>query len=383
MKYLVIGDANSMHIYNFAKNFLIPRGFEVHLLTLSTKPVRDSYKEFYKQHGVTLHSVAEKNYKGLERTDRVFRLINLFRKLRLMWDVPRVDICHLQSVYKTAVMMALYNKRKYKKLLLSYWGGDLEVCSQKILEFAAKGLDRADAITVTVKQVQNEFREIYGNKYDDKLHICRFATAGLDCIDKISKEETRAECRESYKVPKDKILITCGYSAYREQHQEQCIDIINTLPQELKEKIHCIIPMQYGRLSDTEYIEKVEKAAEKADFTCDILREYVPFEQSARLAVATDIYLHLRDTDAFSNALKEHVFAGSKIIKGDWLTYIELSEMNADVLSIDSFNSLADTLKEVLAEYQIPKEINLFSPIYDLYSTEKINAQWANVIEKL
>lgn len=383
MKYLVIGDANSMHIYNFTKNILIPRGYEVHLLTLSTKPVRESYKEFYKQNGVILHSVAEKNYKCLNRTDRLFRVINLYRKLRLMREVPKVDICHLHSVYKTAVMMVLQNKRKFKKLLLSYWGGDLEVCSEKILKFISKGLDRADAITVTVKQIKNDFCAIYGDKYNKKLFVSRFATEGLECIKKLSETLTRDECRENYEIPKDKICITCGYSAYREQHQERCIEEINKLPDELKKKIYCIVPMQYGRLSDTEYINAVETAANKADFPCSILKEFVPFEISAQLDIATDIYLHLRDTDAFSNALKEHVFAGSHVIKGDWLKYIELEEMNANVKSIKDFSQLKDVLQSALENFTISQNIELFDPMYELYSTENINAQWAKIINNL
>ncbi len=383
MKYLVIGDANSVHIYNFTKSFLIPRGYEVHLLTLSVKPVREAYRDFYKQNGVVLHSVAEKSYRGLDNTGKLYRVLNFIRKMRLLRDVPKVDICHLQSVYKTSVMMVLRNKRKYRKLILSYWGGDLEVCSEKTLMFIKKGLDRADAVTVTVKQVLNEFRELYGNEYDKKIHICRLATAGLDCIHELYKTQTRAQCRESYGIPNDKICITCGYSAYREQHQDKCLEIIRGLPQELKEKIYCIVPMQYGRMSDTEYLEAVEKAKNRADFPCVILKEFVPFEKSAQLAVATDIYLHLRDTDAFSNALKEQVYGGSKIIKGDWLNYIELVEMGADMKSIESFDALEGVLKDMLNSYTIPEEMELFEPIYALYSTENINAQWANVMNKL
>ena len=39
-RYLVIGDANSMHIYNYVKNVLLPYNYEIHLLTLSVLPIR-------------------------------------------------------------------------------------------------------------------------------------------------------------------------------------------------------------------------------------------------------------------------------------------------------------------------------------------------------
>lgn len=379
MRYLVIGDSNSMHIYNFVKTVLLPMGFEVHLLTLSILPLRDEYRSFYIENNVTIHSVFEKNYKGLNKTDRIHRILNLLRKIWLMHDVPKVDICHVQSVYITSLMMVLLNRRKFKRLILSYWGGDIEDRSEFLVKTRAKCFEFCDAITVTVQQTLNEFRELYGNKYDEKLHICRFATNGLNCINELSKKVTREDCRAAYNIPKDKICITCGYSAYAEQHQEQCLEEIQKLPEELRKKIFAIVPMQYGRF-DEAYIKRVEETKEKCDFDCVVLDEYVPFEMSAKLAIATDIYLHLRDTDAFSNALKEHIYAGSRVITGEWLKYIELEQMNAPFESISSISDLSSVLENKIKVFKISDEIDLFKPIYDMYSTENIINQWKSII---
>ncbi len=380
MRYLIIGDAGSMHIFNFVKTVLLPKNYEVHLLTLSARPVRDNFRTFYRENGVFVHSIAEKNYRNLDKRDRFHRLLNIFRKLRLMHDVPQVDICHIHSVYKTACVMALRNKKKYKKLILSYWGGDIEDKATSVIKLRQKCFKYAGIITVTVKETYNKFREIYGTGYDDKLRICRFATDGLACIKNISEEVTRTKSREMYGIPQKKICITCGYSAYAEQHQDKCLEIIGTLQKNVREKLFVIVPMQYGRF-DSEYIEKVRKAAEKADVEFSILEEFVPFEMSARLAIATDIYLHLRDTDAFSNALKEQVFAGSFIIKGDWLKYLELDEMKAQLASISSFEMLGDCLDRVIHDIKVSDNITLFLPIYEMYSTDAIVKQWNEVIE--
>ncbi len=380
MKYLVIGDSNSMHIFNFVKTFLMPRGYEIHLLTLSTQRVREEYRQFYKDNNITLHSVAEKGYKGLDKTNRVYRLLNLWRKMRLMKAVPYMDVCHIQSVYKTSIGMVLRNKKKFKKLILSYWGGDVEDKNPEVLKLREQAFPLADAITVTVEQTLNDFREIHGNTYDNKLSICRFATDGLNCIKGLSESISREDCRKSYDVPDSKIVVTCGYSATREQHQDQILEELQKMPDELKEKIFAIVPMQYGP-NDPEYFSKVEKAKENADFSCVILKDYVPFEMSAKLAMATDIYLHMRDTDAFSNALKEHVFAGSEIIMGNWLKYIELEKMGANFIGVDTFDEMRTVLEEKLKTYKLKDNINLFNPIYDLYSTESIIEQWGKVVD--
>lgn len=382
MRYLVIGDAGSMHIFNFVKTVLLPKGYEVHLLTLSSDHVRENFREFYRENGVVVHSIAEKNYRNLDKKDKFHRTLNIFRKLNLMNDVPKVDICHIHSVYKTACLMVLLNKKKYKKLILSYWGGDIEDKTPSVIKMRAKCFDRANAITVTVKETYNEFRRIYGDKYDKKLSICRFATDGLGCIKKLSQEMSRSDCRKNYNIPDGKICITCGYSAYAEQHQDKCLEIISSLPEDIRKKIFVIVPMQYGRF-DGEYIKKVKEIGENMDVECRILEEFVPFEISAQLAIATDIYLHLRDTDAFSNALKEHVFAGSYVIKGDWLKYPELDDMKASVESIPSFDELGNRLKEIIEKIEISDKITLFEPIYELYSTESIIKQWNDVIESV
>ena len=381
MNYLVIGDSGSMHIYNFVKTVLLPRNYKVHLLTLSTKPIRHEYLEFYRQNEVAIYSLYECGYKNLDKTDKFHRLINLYRKFLLMKKVPKVDVCHVQSVYKTSIAMVLKNRKKFKRLILSYWGGDIENRSRGVVEIRKKCFALADSITVTAKQTMQDFREIYGNEFDDKLKVCRFATDGLSCINKLSREITLEECRNAYHISRNKICITCGYSAYREQHQDRCIEEINKLPKELKDKLFVIVPMQYGRLDDKEYFERVEAQKEKADFECVILKEFVPFEMSVKLAIATDIYLHLRDTDAFSNALKEHVYAGSEVVSGKWLKYIELDEMNAPVKYISDFNQLRDTLETMIENYSPKNEVVLFEPIYNLYSTENIVKAWEDVID--
>ena len=379
MKYLVIGDASSMHIFNFVKSFLLPSGYEVHLLTLSTLPVKEDFRAFYREQGVAVHAIAEKNYKRLERTDKLSRLLNLWRKFRLMKEVPHVDVCHLQSVYKTSVAMVLKNKRKFDHLILSYWGGDVEDRAPSTLKLREKCFPLADVITVTVQQTVHDFHEVHGHTYDDKLMVSRFSTKGLDCIHQLQKTTTRKECREAYGIPEGKIAVTCGYSAYAEQHQEQCLQEMMKLPRELRERLFVIVPMQYGRFNQA-YIDRVHAQKEKCDFDCVILEEYVPFEMSAKLAIATDIYLHLRDTDAFSNALKEHVYSGSTVITGTWLKYIELEEMQAPMISIDSIDHLSETLLTLLPNTEIAEEISLFAPMYDLYSTENIVEQWNKVI---
>lgn len=379
MKYLVIGDSNSMHIFNFVKTFLLPSGYDVYLLTLSTQPIREDYREYYRQNKITVFSIADKNYKSLNKRDSASRVVNLWRKLRLMKYVPHVDICHVHSVYKTAIAMVLSNRKKFDRLILSYWGGDIEDRKPETIKLRERCFPIADVITVTVQQTMHDFWAVHGHAYDKKLRVTRFSTKGIDCIAQLSRTTTRNDCRDYYHIPCNKICITCGYSAYAEQHQDDCLREMMKLPAELREKIYVIVPMQYGRF-DEEYIQRVHRAKSECDYECTILEEYVPFEVSAKLAVATDIYLHLRDSDAFSNSLKEHVYAGSTVVTGKWLKYIELEQMNAPIVSIESIEELHNILSELIGNARIADTFKLFAPMYELYSTSSVRDQWEDTV---
>jgi hypothetical protein len=279
-------------------------------------------------------------------------------------------------------MLVLLNRHKFKKLILSYWGGDIENRTPFVVKLRKCCFAFADAITVTVQKTYDEFRRIYGNKYDQKLSVCRFATNGLNCIKELSETTTRQSCRERYNIPRDKLCVTCGYNAQAAQHQDISLQFLMLQPEHIRRKIFVIVPMQYGRYQEG-YIQRVREVAGQCDFDCVVLEEFVSQEESAKLAIATDVFVHIRRSDAFSNSLKEHVYAGSEVIIGSWLKYPELEEMGAAVTWVKAMGLLEKTLTQVLEKAQIQEKTTLFEPIYRLYSTENIVAQWSNVIDKV
>lgn len=381
MRYLIIGDAGSMHIYSFVRTVLLPKGYEVHLFTLSREPVRRAYRDFYRQAGVQLHSICELRWPGVKGKSRLVRLIQLGYKAALFAALPPMDLCHVHSVYKTSMWLIRLFPRKYKHLILSYWGSDVENEPEKIHRLREKSFPRAGCITLTMERMVDLFREIYGECYDDKLTVCRFATEGLECVRRLAREKTREQCREEYGIPREKICVTCGYNAAAAQQQDACLKAIAQLPPHLKDRIYVILPMQYAADSRS-YIQRVKQRAEACGAPYRILEEFVPFEKSAMLAIATDIYIHVRLSDAFSNALKEQVYAGSEIIKGGWLKYRELEQMGFEMTDISSARPLAQVLEEKLTGFVPKEEIVLYQPIYDLYSCSSTREQWEQVIRR-
>ena len=378
-RFLIIGDANSMHIYNFVKNILNDEKFEISVMTLSSQRVREEYRNFYKKNKVTLYSIAEKYGKGKNLRNKTIldRLKNFIRKYKLAKSLPEFDICNIQSVYKTSLLFYLQNKRKFKHLIASYWGGDIEDTSSLVLKLRKKCFAHADVVTVTTQDVLEKFKVIYKNCYDNKVRICRFATAGIECIKDTFEKLGVEECKKQMHCPLDKLCVTVGYSAYEDQHQDLIIEKISTLDQEIKDKLFISVPMQYGSCPK-QYIDLVKEKAKNSGCEYVVLQEYATFEKKALEAIATDLYIHMRDTDAFSNSLKEQVCSGSSIVVGSWLKYYELEQMNADFTYLDSFDKIPDVVLDVLKK---KKEKQFFQPIYDMYSFESVKKQWQEVFD--
>ena len=132
-----------------------------------------------------------------------------------------------------------------------------------------------------------------------------------------------------------------------------------------------------------EYIENVKRNAQKCGCSYEILEEYVPFERNAMMCLATDIYLNLRDSDAFSNAMKEQIYSGSHMIQGEWLVYEELDQCGAPVTKIKSLEELHTTLASLVETFHYSEDISLFEPFYDIFSISAVRKNWDEILGSL
>ena len=371
IKYLIISDASSMHIYNFCKNMLSGRGYDIYILRHSVKDIPKQYKEYYKENNITVFSPG----KASDGKGKLATIKRFVRKLIFLAKLGKVDVCHIHYLHRSSCELYRIFKRNFKKLIISFWGTDILRPPQKEFEAQKKCVPYADLITVTVEHSKDVFRQKFGTEYDKILTFGRFAGGGIQGIHDFAPKKTIKECREEFNIPDGKLCVVCGYNADPTQHQDVICNEISLISEEIKNKLHLIIPLQYGVISQ-QYVEDVKLAAEKCGCSYEILEEYVPFERNSIMCLATDIYLNLRDSDAFSNAMKEQMYSGSVMIQGSWLKYKELDDCNAPVVKIDSLSELHTALEDLARKTEIKEEIELFDPIYNIFSIESVRKNW-------
>lgn len=377
-KYLIISDAASAHVYNFIKNSLMGRGFEIYILRHSLTPIPEQYMKFYNENNITVFSPG----KSSDKRGKLATIKRFMRKIFYLLRLGKVDVCHIHYVHISSCLLYRIFKMNFKKLILSYWGDDILIPTAKDIEAQKKCFPYADAITVTVENSKSTFLNRFEGQYADKLMIARFAGGGVQGIHDFAEKKTIQECRHEFNVPDGKLCLVCGYNADPSQHQDIICNEVALMGEGAKNKVHLIIPLQYGRISE-KYIEDVKDAAQKCGCSYEILEEYVPFERNSVMCLATDIYLNLRDSDAFSNAMKEQMYSGSVMIQGSWLKYKELDDCNAPVVKINSLNELHTVLEDLVNKTEIKENIELFSPIFDIFSIPSARKSWDKVFEKI
>ncbi len=382
MKYLIISDAGSMHVYNFIKEMLSGRGYDIYILTHSVGEIPQEYLNYYKENNVTVYSLRYEGHKNLYSRNKLNVAIKFLKKYFFMRKLGKIDVCHIHYVHNASLLLTKLFKKRINKLIFSYWGDDVLIPKPKEIEMQKKMLPFSNAITVTVKNSYNVFRERFGNIYDDRLQVLHFATDGVRKIKEVAEKYSKVECRKQFNVPDGKLLLVCGYNADPAQRQDEIAEQIAKLDIEIKEKLHIIVPLQYGRKSE-EYIERVKMAFKNCGCSHNFFEEYVPFERNAIMSLATDIYLNLRASDAFSNAMKEHICAGSYMITGSWLKYIELDEMQAPVTKIDSFDELPQVITDLVNNHNFSMENNVFELMYNMFAREQIRKEWDSFFERL
>ncbi len=378
MKYLIISDGASPHIYNFIKNILNGRGYEIYILRHSLMPIPKQYLEYYKENNITVFTSGTEN----EKRSYFSTLKRFWKKCCFLMKLGKVDVCHIHYLHRQSLLLYRLFRKKFGYLILSYWGTDIINPSPKEIIAQKKCFPYANKITVTVEHSRKVFQKRFGHQYDDKLCFGRFAGGAIQAIKEFSNNVTKKQCRENFSIPSEKLCVVCGYNANPAQHQDIILKEVSKLPANIKEKIHLIVPLQYSRIN-LEYIATVKDLARNCGCSYEILEEYVSFERNAMMCLATDIYLNLRDTDAFSNAMKEQIYSGSHMIQGEWLVYDELDQSNAPVTKIKNIEDLHVTLTQLLCKIKFSNEIKLFEPFYNLFSIQSVRSSWDKIFNEI
>lgn len=281
-------------------------------------------------------------YDAPARRNRIFNILllpfKLYKAFKLVRSIGHYDVVNIHFVQPYLPIFWKEIKKKAGKTVLSVWGSDFYRAGNRARKKLYKIFKECDAITFTNEQSRQDFIKYY-NDFERKSRVCSFGLETLEIIKSIENQKNKP--RKIFDIPDDKIIISCGYASATGQQHEKIINIIKELDASIRGKCLFIFPMTYG---DMIYRKKIEQKLIKSGIDYLVLKDFMSYEEIARLRLITDIMIHIPVSDQFSGSMQEILFCGNIVITGDWLPYKILNDKGVFLLSIDSEEKLLETL---------------------------------------
>lgn len=267
----------------------------------------------------------------------------------ILEQLPVYDAIQLLWIEREWAYFYKLIRHKTKRLNLNVGGSDFYRTGKKEKDYKKGLIACADTITAETETTVWEFQEYYSEIITKKVGLLPFGIEVLEQIDSI-RDFSKDQIRKKFRIPQNKIVVTCGHNANAEHQHKEIIKAICRLSEEIRRQIVCVFPMTYPWGRD-DYISEVERGLKESGVEYVILTEFMDFQQMAEYALISDIMIHVQRTDQLSSTMLEEMYAGSIVIAGKWLPYQSLRRMGMFFRDIEKvFNLdtvLADTIENI------------------------------------
>lgn len=357
---LLVGDANSFLLNDIALN-LHNHNKNIHIDILNTNPTlgvldKTIYRNILKSNAFLWW--LQKLISRINQYPAFFSMRFVIKCILKNID-EKYDVVHLHFFNKNFFHIDIsYFQRISNKLLITFWGSDFvkrtDAQKGKMIPY----LNTADEIIFANPLMKQNFLDHFKN-YHDKTKVLPFGLDIFNAIDNlINNSDTNKKIIKEELGFDSKTVVSIGYSSHPEQHQVEILqDIVQNLDKETLQNIHFVLPLTYG---DAEYTKRIIGTANALNLNYTALTSRMTKEAIAKVRYASDIMIHLRDTDQFSGSFQEYLYTRNIVITGAWLPYEFLTNDGLYFHTIDRRSNLFPLLKNVLnnidSEYMKTKD---------------------------
>lgn len=250
--------------------------------------------------------------------ENLFLLRKQFKKMARNRCYDVVDI-HYPKYYIALIMP--YLRRLSNKIVVTPWGSDILRVEGVKLKVLMKGvINKCDFITTL--EDGNIWRRLISLSPNCNKKL-RSVAWGSETIDYITHHisETNTEAAKGHFGLSGKYVITCAYNAFPAQNHEKIIDAIVQIRRQLPNNLILLFPVSYGSYDKEEYVAKLKMRCQKEQLDALFVEDYLSVEDVFYLRMATDIFVHVQNTDAGCASLQEYVLCNKKVVHGNWIHY--------------------------------------------------------------
>lgn len=320
---LILCHFNSVYTQEFFKNIKAKTGYSLDVLSMDNG-YRDTNKSLVNQ---------------------VYCYKDMYELRDALNKINKYEIIHIHFLTPFYGDVAELIRSKCDKLIITIWGSDFLRSTQEHKNMQRKLIETSDIITFDNEFVLNDFADYFGGYCREKSVICRFGLTALEYLNNLGNVD-KNEIRDELKVPKNDIVVTCGYNANMEQNHLGIIKSIKQIKDKLPSNLYFIFPMTYSW--DEQYVKNVKKQLKNSGLKYKVLYDFMSLEQNAKYTIISDIMIQVQTTDTLSASMQEQMYCGNIIITGSWLPYKSLKENRIYFLETDSVDKIGEKLIETV-----------------------------------
>ena len=346
-KILLIANVNTIHIRKFLNELtLVSNNISIEVFNIGKSDSNEDQRILINSKFIVYD--AKKRFPSKLYANRYFanilHLIDVYisiLRLRRHYDLINIMPFTMISVF----LMPLY-KIFSNKIMISPWGSEVyRIPFFQKIAVKMLGYKYADYVSVP----KGKFKEDIKYSFDISEHKFVDLGFGSDIIDEIANNQNISKEYSKGKLflNANSFIITCGYNRSVMQQHYEIINALNEVKDLLPPQTILLFPMTYGRSNNT-YIEEIEQKLQSYGMQCKIYTDFLSPKELLYLRKATDLFIHIQKTDAFSATVQEYILCKTTIINGGWLRYPTLEIDGLPYHLVNSVEELPLVLKRIL-----------------------------------
>ena len=339
---LIVGNGYDGHVASVIKNLRsVNQEATIDLLTrkcgdMMSRDITESTNNIYEFVGnQTISFQAFRHLKNL---------INHRRYIKHCLAGRKYDIVVIHYLYGEYALYIDILRKAAKVLLTCPWGSDVLRTSKFIHRIQKIVTDKSDYVLCQNSQFGKKVRQVYS--IPDAKAVT-FGFAGSKIVDYLIDNRPRtttAEGKMAMGISPETYVITCAYNSASAQNHDKILEAIYKAKEQLPSNLLALLPFAYGG-GTAEYKQRLESMAEEYGIKTMFVEEYLPEDKLFMMRMATDMFVHVQNTDANNLTLKQYMYCDKKIINGSWLRYEDLNCYTPlPYFEVDSFEDLAGVI---------------------------------------
>lgn len=366
---LIISNLDSIWTIEFIRNVLVEIGVDVSALV--NDGCKGVYFEEYKKLGVTI--IEPKKLSATTMQIPVVRtLVNEHSKSKAMKPFE-FDFVINMFVHPYSMAHIVCQKKNGRAVAL-FCGSDMLRADANRCWMYRLLLRGVDQVVFASTSIADAYHKKIGTAAHPKEMLINWGMSGFSYVDRM---DNAASNKRAFGIDEDTLTVCIGYNGNAAQNHIEILNQIKLLPEVLKSKTVLLLPMTYPQAGNEAYIPKVCAEAESTGCKFFCMTEFMSREEMAKMWLATDILIHAQPTDALSASLQEALYAGVKLINGDWLAYKEYENWGVEYTSFRDFSELPAKINELS---RLGRNTHNHEVLKQNVSWDACREKWAKII---